>query len=186
MQKICVTVVYDRRKEVTKTGRGAVEIRMYLGDGVRKYVTINNCDPFEWREYQYSQDLCTQLAIYKHVVETMVKNGEELTIENVNNHIGIDTTKKRENREAREKRSSKTGFIDFIQEILAKEHIKASTLKRRIVVLNSLKRYGRLNCFADLTPKNIKGFDDFLRLEDSSKLLQHLSFLDALTPSACA
>ena len=31
MKKEIVTVVYDRRKDVEKFGRGAVEIRIYLG-----------------------------------------------------------------------------------------------------------------------------------------------------------
>ena len=52
MKKDFVTVVYDRKKEVTKTGRGKVEIRIYLGNGVRKYVTLISCDPFEWKEYE--------------------------------------------------------------------------------------------------------------------------------------
>ena len=169
MQNEIVTVIYDRKKEVAKRGFGKVEIRIYLGNKVRKYVTIHNCDPFEWKEYQLSEELRTQLAIYRHVVESMMKNGEELTIENINGHIGLDTAKTREKREVREKKASKTGFIDFIQEKLAKESIKASTLKRRIVVLKALKRYGKVNSFTDLTPKNIKGFDDFLREEDSSR-----------------
>ena len=169
MQNEIVTVIYDRKKEVAKKGFGKVEIRIYLGNKVRKYVTIHNCDPFEWKEYQLSEELRTQIAIYRHVVESMMKNGEELTIETINGHIGLDTAKTREKREVREKKASKTGFIDFIQEKLAKESIKASTLKRRIVVLKALKRYGKVNSFTDLTPKNIKGFDDFLREEDSSR-----------------
>lgn len=57
MKKDFVTVIYDRKKEVAKTGRGKVEIRIYLGNGVRKYVTVSSCDPFEWKELQYSEEL---------------------------------------------------------------------------------------------------------------------------------
>ena len=46
MNKNRVTVIYDRKKEVPKVGRGKVEIRIYLGYGVRKYVTVNTCNPF--------------------------------------------------------------------------------------------------------------------------------------------
>lgn len=169
MQKEIVSVVYDRKKEVVKKGLGKVEIRIYLGDGVRKYVTINNCDPFAWKEYQQSEELRTQVAIYKHVVELMEKNGEELTIENINAHIGIDSARSREKREVREKQASRIGFIDFYKEQLMKEKIKPGTMKRRFVVLEALKRYGKLNRFSDLTPKNVKGFDDFLHEEDPSR-----------------
>ena len=169
MQKECVTVVYDRRKEVTKTGRGSVEIRIYLGNGVRKYVTIHNCDPFEWREYQHSEELHTHLVIYRHVLESMKKNGEELTIENINGHIGIDTAKTREKRVIREMRTSKTGFIDFMKDQIAKEDLKPNTMKRRFVVIDALKRYDKLNSFANLTHTNVKGFDEFLHNEDPTR-----------------
>jgi integrase len=169
MKKSIITVVYDRKKKVTKTGRGKVEIRFYLGSGVRKYVTIHDCNPFEWKEYQASEELRKQLTIYRHVIEAMEKNGEELTIENVNAHIGRDSTKTRERREFRKKKASKTGFIDFILEQLPKEAIKPNTMKRRYVVLGALKRFGKLNSFSDLAPKNIKAFDEFLRQEDSTR-----------------
>lgn len=169
MQKNCVTVIYDRKKEVAKKGYGKVEIRIYLPNRVRKYVTVYNCDPFEWKEYQQSNELREQLAIYKHVVRRMEEEGEELTIENINLRIGIDTPKTREHREIQQKKTSKTGFIDFITLQLSKEQIKHNTIKRRYVVMGALERFGKLNSFTDLTPKNIKAFDDFLHEEDSSR-----------------
>ena len=132
MQKDFVTVVYDRRKEVTKNGHGAVEIRIYLGNGVRKYVTIHTCNPFEWKEYQNSEEVRAQLAIYRHIVEVMVKNGEELTLENLDNHLGVNNARTREKREVREKKASKTGFIDFMLEMIAKEQLKKNTMRETI------------------------------------------------------
>ena len=169
MQNEIVSFVYDRKKEIEKKGYGKVEIRIYLGNKVRKYVTIHSCDPFEWKEYQKSEELRTQLAIYRHVVATMEKNGEELTIENINEHICVNGARSREKREVMEKKASKIGFIDFYKEQIAKEKIKPGTMKRRFVVLEALKRYGKLNRFSDLTPKNVKGFDEFLRKEDPSR-----------------
>lgn len=168
MEKEIVTVIYDRKNEVAKKGRGKVEIRIYLGNGSRKYVTINNCDPFEWKVYQTSKELQTQLCIYKQLVKTMQKNYEELTIENIDNHLGIDKAsriKKQERREEKKKLASRTGFIDFIIDQMAKESIEQGTQKHKYVTLDALKRYGRLSSFADLTPNNIKSFDDFLRKE---------------------
>ena len=165
MKKDFVTVIYDRKKEVTKTGRGKVEIRIYLGNGVRKYVTLQSCDPFEWEEFQGSEELKAQVAIYTHVVDAMRKNGEELTIENIDLHIGTSSTKKKEQREVMKKKTSKTGFIDFMLEQIAKEDIVAATQQRKRVTMDAMKRFGRLNSFADITPKNVKAFDDFLRTE---------------------
>ena len=100
----------------------------------------------------------------------MIKNCEELTIENLDLHLGTNNARTKEKREVMEKKASKTGFIDFIMEHMVKEQIKPGTMKRRVVVLEALKRYGKLNCFADLTPKHVKGFDDFLRDEDPTRL----------------
>lgn len=169
MKKEIISVVYDRKKEVANKGFGKVEIRIYLGNKMRKYVTIHSCTPFEWKEYQWSEELRKQLVIYRHVVETMEKNCEELTIENINVHLGINTGKNREKREIREKKASKHGFIDFMKEQIAKEDLKPNTMKRRAVVLEALKRYGKLNSFADLTHQNVKGFDEFLRDEDPTR-----------------
>ena len=169
MQKETVAVVYDRKKEVIKNECGKVEIRIYLGNQACKYVTIHRCDPFQWKEYINSEELRTQLAMYKHLVATMQKNGEELTIENLNNHLGIDTAKTREKREVREKKASKTGFLDFYMDQIGKEKLKDNTMKRRFVVLKALMRYGKISSFADLTPRNIKAFDEFLHDEDPTR-----------------
>ena len=169
MNKEIVSVCYDRKKEVIKKGYGKVDIRIYLGNKTSKYVTVHSCDPFEWKEYQNSDELRTQLAIYKHVVESIQKKGGELTLESINMRMGIDTATNKEKREVREKKASKTGFLDFIVEMIAKEQLKENTMKRRYVVLDALKRYNKLNGFGDLTPKNVKGFDDFLHEEDPSR-----------------
>lgn len=169
MKKEIVTVVYDRKKEVVTKGFGKVEIRIYLGHKSFKYVSIHSCDPFQWKEYQHSEEMRTQLAIYRHLVEMNEKNGEELTIENINAHIGLNTAKKREKREIQQKKASRTGFIDFMKEQIAKEDLKPNTMKRRSVVLEALKRYGKLKSFADLTHQNVKGFDEFLRKEDPTR-----------------
>lgn len=92
MRKESVSVVYDRKKTVAKTGIGKIEISIYLGTGGRKYVTIHSCNPFEWKEYQRSKELKEQVAIYRLVLENMIKKGEELTLENLNNHLGCNTS----------------------------------------------------------------------------------------------
>ena len=169
MIKEKLTVVYDRKKRVEKTGFGKVELCIYLGNGVRKYITIHSCDAFEWKKYQQSKELRHELAIYKHAVERMKKNNEDMTLENLNSYLGIDETQQKEKREQQNKQKSKSGFIDFILEQVAKEKLKPNTMKRRYVVLKSLERYGRLNRFSDLTPRNVKGFDEFLHEEDPSR-----------------
>jgi len=171
MTKKCVTVVYDRKKEVLTKGYGKVEIRIYLSREVRKYVCVHTCDPFEWKVYQHSEELHNEIIIYEHVLNTMIKNGEEMTLENLDGHLGLNMTRNKEERDIRARKASKTGFIDFLIEMIAKEPIKEATMKRRRVTLAAIERYGKLKSFSDATPKNIKDFDTFLREEDPSRTL---------------
>jgi len=165
MKKEMVSVIYDRKKSVTKKGFGSVEICIYLGNGVRKYITVKSCDPFEWDEYRKSEELKTQVSIYSHVIYTMIENGEELTIENINNHIGRSQSVKKEMLEEEKLKTSKTGFLEFMLDQISKEELSRATLVRKRVTIDAMKRYGKLNSFAGLTPRNVKGFDDYLRAD---------------------
>ena len=170
MAKESITVVYDRKKKVETTGKGKVEFSIYLARGQRKYVTIKECSPVEWKTYRQSKELRIELLAYKGIAENMQKCGEEMTIENYNRHLGITPKKEATKQQERRKRlSSPTGFIDFIKEEMAKENLQAGTLKRRKVVLDALERFGKLKSFADVTPENIKAFDEFLRKEDKAR-----------------
>ena len=170
MNKNCVTVIYDRKKEVSKVGRGKVEIRIYLGNGVRKYVTVNTCNPFEWKDYEHSDELRTQLVIYREVINSMIKRDEELTIDNLDMHLGIDKTKQKEKREAMRLKSSRTGFLDFMTERISKETMGPATLQRKRITMDAMRRFDRLNRFSDITPNNVKAFDEFLKTECSRTL----------------
>ena len=170
MTKESITVVYDRKKKVETTGRGKVELSIYLAKGERKYVTIKECSPVEWRTYRQSRELHVEVLVYKGIAENMQKCGEEMTIENYNRHLGITPKKKETKQQERHKRmSSPRGFLDFIEEEMAKENLQEGTLKRRRVVVSALERYDNLNRFADVTPENVKGFDEFLRKEDKTR-----------------
>lgn len=170
MEKKFASVVFDRRNQVEKLGYGKVDVCVYLCRSERKFITLRNCTPIEWKKYQQSKELRIELSVYENIAENMQKCGEEMTIENYNKHLGI-TPKKEDDKlkERRKRMSSPTGFIDFIKEEMAKEDLQPGTLKRRKVVLEALNRFGRLNRFADVTPENIKAFDEFLRKEDKNR-----------------
>ena len=50
-------------------------------------------------------------------------------------------------------------------EQISKEELAPASLQRKGTTMDAMKRFGRLNCFADITPQNIKAFDEFLRSE---------------------
>ena len=157
MTKESITVVYDRKKKVETTGRGKVELSIYLAKGERKYVTIKECSPVEWRTYRQSRELHVEVLAYKGIAENMQKCGEEMTIENYNRHLGITPKKKETKQEERRKRmSSPRGFLDFIEEEMAKENLQEGTLKRRRVVVSALERYDNLNSMKSKREKTEK------------------------------
>ena len=82
-----VTVIFDRLGNATKTGRGKVEIRVYLNRNVRKYIVVGETTKNGWKTYQNSQDLRAQVEHYEEIVRAMKLLGEDMTIENFNFHV---------------------------------------------------------------------------------------------------
>ena len=163
MKKNYVSVVFDRKKKVKVTGIGKVEIHIYLGRNQRKYISLRDCNVLEWRHFCSSQALKDEVAIYENIVANMIKNGEELTIEMFNTHTGIQFVQ--EKKDVKRKQQARTGFVDFLRECIEKEHLAPGTIRRKKVVLEAVIRYGKLQKFSDLTERNIRDFDEFLRSE---------------------
>ncbi|MBQ9286421.1 MAG: phage integrase SAM-like domain-containing protein [Bacteroidaceae bacterium] len=164
MKKELVSVVFDRKKRVETTGEGKVEICIYLSRTERKFITITTCNAISWKKYEKSTELRDKVMAYKHIVYNMQKNGEEMTIARLDQHLGVVTTNK-ERAEKQKKISAPNGFINFMRETIAKEELAPATLQRKRVTIDAMIRYGKLSSFSDVTEKNIKGFDDFLRAE---------------------
>lgn len=164
MKKNYVSVVFDRRKRVCVTGEGKVEIHIYFSRNERKYIPIHTCSLLAWRKYQNSEELKREVVLYNQVVELMEKRGEDLTIENLNLHLGnFDVTP--EEKEEQEKMDNPMGFINFMKERISKEKIAAATLARKEVVMDSLQRFGKLCKFSDLNERNVLAYDEFLHQE---------------------
>jgi integrase len=170
MKTTFVSVIYDRKKRVNATGEGKVEFYIHFSRYEKKYVTIKTCNPIEWRKYQKSDELRLELATYHQVAQKMYDSGEEMTVANLNNHLGIAPSNPK--RKEMEKRlSSKDGFITFMYDEIKKEKIAEGTKARKRVAIEAVLRFGRLSSFSQLTPENVKDFDDFLQHESSRTLV---------------
>lgn len=174
MKKSFATVVFDRKHKIQERGYGKVEVLVMLTRQIKKYITIKECTESEWKRYQTSVELEHELETYNSIVVRMQNLGVGMTIEVFNSMIGADT-KKAEDRKVKKMLLSPTGFIEFIKDQMSKERLAKGTLIRRQVAIKALERYGRMCRFSDLTPKNVKGFDDFLREEDPSRTDQSLN-----------
>lgn len=164
-----VSVVYDRKKRVNATGEGKVELYIHFSRREKKYVTIKTCNPIAWRKYQDSDELRLELAMYHQVAQKMFDSGEQMTIANLNNHLGIAPSNPQK-KEMDKKLSSKDGFISFMNEQIDKEKIAKGTKARKRVSIDAVIRFGRLSSFSQLIPENVRDFDDFLQNESSRTL----------------
>ena len=86
--KHVVKAVFDRKKAVESTGEGVVEIYIYLGNGEKKYIRYRICNGVEWRSFQKSRELQSEIFLYERLIEKMEKLGEPMTIETLNKHLG--------------------------------------------------------------------------------------------------
>ena len=156
MNKKNVTVIFDRLGAVKKTGRGKVEIRVYLDRNVRKYIVVGETTKTGWNSYQNSKELQLQVEKYDEIVRAMRTLGEDMTIENFNAYLEDEQAKK-EN-----KKPLQRNFIEFMREEIRREKLREGTLRHKKLVIETLESYGKIRTFADLTPANIRAFDRWL------------------------
>jgi len=154
MNKNYVKVIFDRSGKAKKTGRGKVEIRVYLATNVRKYIVVGETTKSSWKTYQNSKELAIQVERYEEIVRAMKLLGEDMTIENFNAHIDSEKNQA--------KNPLRVSFIEFMRSEISRENNRESTLRHKRHVLETLECYGKIKTLADLTPANIRAFDRWL------------------------
>lgn len=162
-----VSVVFDRKKNVEKKGIGKVELQVRLTRTCRKYIVVGECTPIQWKKYQKSKELQTERLRYEQIVSAMVCLNEDMTLENLNKHLGIEN-KPKAPKEEKEVNYLNESFLDFMRDEIAKERTKDSTKRQKLVALDALTRWGKIKTFADLTPAKLKAWDEWLR-EDGTR-----------------
>ena len=156
MAKKAVTVIFDRLGAAKRSGRGKIEIRVYLSANVRKYIVVGETSRMGWKTFQHSQDLALMVEHYEEIVRAMKLFGEDMTIENFNAHI--DQEKAENDRQKPLQRS----FIEFMRSEIKREKLREGTLRHKKLVLDTLVSYGKIKTIGDLTPANIRAFDRWL------------------------
>lgn len=168
MKRNFVTPVFNRRKDLEKRGFSKVELLICLTRKDKKYISVKECNEKEWATFQHSAELKAQIAFYNDVVNRMYDHNEAMTVANLNELLGIKE-RKSEKKEIEKRLLSPTSFIDFMREELAKEKIVEGTRKHTKGTIDAIEEFGRLNRFADLTPKNVKAFDEAMRTVVTAK-----------------
>ena len=154
-----VTVIFDRRNLCAKRGFGYVEVRVNLGHKVRRYVTVGTATPDDWEVLASSPETKATIKQCEDILSVMNFMGEESNIENFNRHYyGED----KEPKEEKEPDNSKKSFITYMEMTLEGEELREGTRKHKQVVIDAVRRFGKLNTYGDLTSKNILAFDNWL------------------------
>jgi integrase len=175
MAKQAVKLVFDRRKRVEATGKGNVEFIIQLSRLAVKKIIVDSMTPEEWESYKNAPFLKKEMENYQKIVNAMQLLGEEMTVENFNKHIGVDTpvrnTSKKKSKESvaetKDERINES-FLDFMHDAIVKEKSAATTKRQKFVALDALRRWGGIVTFADISIKKLREYDAWLR-EDGTR-----------------
>lgn len=158
-----VKVVFDRKNQAAKTGIGKVEILIYLSREERKYETVATSDKDSWEVVAQGKSILAKMKHYEQIINAMKMLGEEMTIENFNTHIfQAKTPTKPEDKVLFNGHDQRQSFVDYCREHMNKEDLRPNSLKNIRVVLASVEESGLLKTLADLTPANVRAFDEWL------------------------
>lgn len=160
MAKKRAIAIYDRRNKVPSTGKGMVEVRIRANNGKYRYISLKACTPTEWLIYQKEKDLLRELKFYNEKLSAFEALGNELTIEVIDKILGIEVA-------ARVTRAEKNcpqwkNFLDFFAADIEHSNIAEDTKKHKQTVLESLREFGKIVKFEDLTTSNLKLYDNWL------------------------
>jgi integrase/recombinase XerD len=160
-KKELVEVVYDRRKLSEKKGYGYLEVQIYLSRTARKYLMIGKYAPDEWQKVAASPETASIIEKCNKILAAMEVLGEDRTYDNFMYYFtGKRPTPKVKKEE--EQDNSKKSFIRYMELSLEDEELRDGTRRHKLVVIDAVKRFGRLNTYGDLTPRNILAFDRWL------------------------
>lgn len=142
-----VTIVFDRKKKAEETGTGKIELQIRLTQTCRKYITVDECTPKEWRTRKFSENVIAEQNRIEKIVSAMECLEEDMTMENLNKHLGLQTIKREPRKKPiikvkQEKNPLKESFLDFMRDEIIKEHSKDSTKRQKMVALDALERWG--------------------------------------------
>ena len=155
-----VSVVFDRKKVAEKRGQGIVEMQVYLSRRERKYIPIGKCSPDELEDYLSSRDVRNEIKRCNDIISAMLLFDDEMTVQQFDSYyLG---KKKSRSSNLYKGTDQTTNFIIYMKESIDKEKFSTGTHKHKICTWEAVKRFGKIRTFADLTPKHILEFDEWL------------------------
>lgn len=158
-----IKLVFDRRKTASSTTKGTVEIevtcnreRIRLSSGVSVLKQ-------QWKgnEVVNHPDAAELNAKIRSLLRTMQEKINHMAESNA----GFDLAVLKKTRKANVI-GGRTDFLDWLEDRISRRPIKESTRKHHRTVLKSLRDFGKIKTFTDVTSRNIKLWDDYIRSLD--------------------
>ena len=157
-----VRVIFDRKKKATTNKVGWVEIEIYY-DG-RRAVIATGVSLFkdQWKK-DYIVGRQDSLLLMQKIEDTKRLITKELDRQLYEDkHIDINSVRQIfiKKKEEEEQKPASPDFLLFMQERMNKRPMAEGTWKQHRSVFHVLTDWGKIKTFADLTPGNIKLWDE--------------------------
>lgn len=170
MKKPSYEIVFNRKKILKPDGTALVQIRIYHAYRLKYVSTGVSVTPEQWHpdkwvvNHKDSVDLNRQIREYLRDLENIELRAR---LDNQNYSINMLGSKRQIN---------PGNFLKFMEHEISKANISKDTKRHHTSTLNHLKAYKKITSVADLTQKNIMGWDEYLRgkkLQTNSIYGQH-------------
>lgn len=160
--------VFNRRGNASEEKQTPVELEIYVTRKERKIIPTGlSIYAGQWDKDDHvinhtqakllNKQLDDFLKKYEKLIAVIQTAGKEVTMDNLNACLG------------KPKEKESVSFVDFMYDRIASRKFRDSTRRAHIAAWETLLRFGKIRNFSDLTPENIKRFDDFLRKEDPDR-----------------
>ena len=168
-----VNLIFGRRGKA-EGDKETAELVIYLQRGQKKYISLGKMTKKDFRNAATLPSIAEKITKYQAAIKELERSGENLTLENLDKVLGINSgiarAKRRKPKGACKINVAKPkNFFKFAMERLEMSKVSGTTKRQRRVALDALQRSGAVKTFDDLTPQNLKRFDDFIRRENPNR-----------------
>jgi hypothetical protein len=119
-----VKVVFDRKGTAKKTGVGKVELQVYLSWTLRKWITVGTSTVEDWETDAQSRQIQSKIKHYEQIINAKTLLGEEMTIENFNQHIySAQAPSKKEEKVLFNDTDLRQSFVEFCRDHMEHENL---------------------------------------------------------------
>ena len=163
-----VKIIFDRRKTASATKKGTVEIEVYYNRERVRLTTGVSVLQNQWKKEAVVNhpDAEKLNSVIRSIYESIRAEIKYMVQENV---INLQTLKKTKDEE---QFSATADFLKWLETRINLRMVKESTRRQHLVMLEDLRKFGKIRYFCDLTTRNIQLWNDTLsaRLKTQSSV----------------